>query len=341
MRHSIIQVGAGNWGRSWLKFIDEAAGWDLAALVSRGGENLAKARSEHEIPDDRVFGTLDEALNADGGVVLITAHHALHVPLALKALDAGKHVLIEKPLSDDFDEARKLAEAVADSGRGGWVSQNFRFREGLWRMRSSLAEGTLGKLLHIRLNFRKGGTNKGGPWAQEWRQKQWSFLFNEIIIHHLDMCRFLTGQDAAWISCHGWKPPWCESEGPECASVAVGLADGASMDYCGQTKALCGPQTEFDGDWVLQTDRGCATWGGGDVEWELGDGETGELLGDEGFPGFDRAGVLNDLAVAIEGQTPSALPTVTDNLKSLAMVFAAVRSVKEGRRVELSELIST
>jgi len=76
------------------------------------------------------------------------------------------------------------------------------------------------------------------------------------------------------------------------------------------------------------------------VEWELGDGETGELLGEEGLPGFDRAGVLNDLAVAIEGQVPSALPTVADNLKSLAMVFAAIRSVKEGRRVELSELLA-
>jgi predicted dehydrogenase len=71
----------------------------------------------------------------------------------------------------------------------------------------------------------------------------------------------------------------------------------------------------------------------------LAKGETGQLLDAAGFPGFDRAGVLRDLAEAVEGRPTAALPTVEDNLRSLAMVFAAIRSLKEDRRVELREFL--
>jgi predicted dehydrogenase len=99
--------------------------------------------------------------------------------------------------------------------------------------------------------------------------------------------------------------------------------------------------TEFDGDWLIQTDKGCAVWKGADVTWEPAEGESGELTGRDGFPGFDRGGVLTELAAAVDGKSVSVLPTVQDNIKSLAMVFAAIRSVKEGRSVKLSEMLKT
>jgi len=341
MKRGIILVGAGKWGQSWLKFIHEAEGWELAALVSRGGENLAAARLAWNIPANKCFATLDEALGGPGEVVLITAPHHLHVPLALQALEAGKAALVEKPLSDDFAEARRLADFAARRGGGAWVVQNFRYRPGLWQLRRSILQGAVGKPLSIRLLFRVGSRKKVGPPPQEWRQQQWSFLMNEIIIHHFDMCRFVTGQDAEWISCHGWKLPWLHSEGPECASAVVGLSGGTVFDYSGRVKALCGPLTKFEGEWMVETDRGCALWNGDEARWDLGQGESGELLDPSGFPGFDRGGVLNDLTEAIEGRTPVALPTAAENLKSLAMVFAAIKSLKEGgRRVELAEFIS-
>jgi len=344
MKRGIILVGAGNWGQSWLQFIHESEGWELAALVSRGGENLQKAREKWNIPAGRCFPTLAGALKGPGDVVLITAPHDLHVPMALQALEAGRHALVEKPMSDDFEAARRLVKASERSKGGVWVAQNFRNRAGLWQLRQSLAAGALGKLLAIRLTFRRGGPKKPAPWPQEWRRRQWSFLMTEIIIHHFDMCRFVTGQDAEWVGAYGWNLPWGGCEGPECATAVAGLKDGTVFDYRGGMRVLCGPMTKFEGDWLIETDRGAASWGGDDARWELGKdetakGPTGGLIDAPGFPGFDRAGVLNDLTEALEGRRPASLPTAAENLPSLAMVFAAVRSIKEGRRVDLKEIL--
>jgi len=339
MNRRIIQVGAGNWGQSWLQFVHDSKDWELAALVSRGGENLAKAKQKWSIPDDRIFSTLGEAIRATpSDAVLVTAYHALHVPLAIEALEAGRHVLVEKPLSDDFAQARNLVDVASRSGCGAWVCQNFRFREGIWRLRRSLTQGELGRLLALRVLFRRSTPAKPNPWPQEWRRRQWSFLLNEITIHHFDMCRFVTGRDAEWVWCHGWALPW-NPDGPESVSAVVGLRDGPIMDYSGRIRALAGPNTLFDGDWLIETDRGCASWAGQEPAWEPGKGEAGALLDAKGFPGFDRGGVLTELAGAIEGRTPAILPTAEDNLKSLAMVFAAIRSSREGRKVELREIL--
>lgn len=338
-KHQIIQVGSGGWGQSWLEFIHNSEQWELAGLVSRGGENLRKAQEQWDIPDERCFPSLEQALEEPGEVVLITAPHHLHVSMAKKALQAGRHALIEKPLSDDFEDAKAFGKLLEENGQQAWVSQNFRFREGLWQLHRSLAEGTIGDLLSIRLNFRRGGNRKPSPWSQQWRLEQWSFLMNELIIHHFDMCRFVTGRDAEWVFCHGWTPPWIETPGPESCAAVIGLEGGKTLEFSGRSRSLCGPTTEFDGDWLLQTDRGCAVWCGGAAEWDLAEGEQGSLCTVEGFPGFDRGGVLTDLAAALEGRSPAILPTVQDNLKSLAMVFAAIRSTQEHRVVELAEFL--
>ncbi|MCX7016574.1 MAG: Gfo/Idh/MocA family oxidoreductase [Candidatus Sumerlaeota bacterium] len=339
MKRGIILVGAGNWGRSWLPFIQESQGWELAALVSRGGENLKMAREKFSIPAEKCVATLDDALKGPAEVVLITAPHQYHVPMAVEAMRAGRHALIEKPLSDDFDAARQLVEFAERSAQKAWVVQNFRFRPGLWRLHRSIAAGTLGRLQSIRLLFRIGSKKKAGAPPQEWRRAQWSFLLNEIIIHHFDMARFVAGQDAEWVWCHGWKPSWITTDGPEAASATVGFRGGAVLEFSGRCKALCGPATKFDGQWIVETDRGAASYNGDTVEWDGADGESAELLDDAGFPGFDRGGVLNDLTAALDGRPTAALPTARDNLRSFAMVCAAIRSVKERRRVELAEFL--
>ena len=66
--------------------------------------------------------------------------------------------------------------------------------------------------------------------------------------------------------------------------------------------------------------------------------DKGELRQDFFFPGKDRAGVLHDLRGQLEGKK-GAVPTVFDNINSLAVSFAALRSIAEDRPVLLSEII--
>ena len=161
----------------------------MAALVSRGGENLEQARSQWNLSDDVCFSDLDAALATPADAVLVTVPHHLHVPVARKALEAGKHVLCEKPFSDDFDAAVDLVSFAESTQLQLAVSQNFRYRLGLWQLKA-LSE-SLGSVDSLRIELYQPQGRLPG-----WRADQVSTLALEIMIHHVDMARFLLGANA-------------------------------------------------------------------------------------------------------------------------------------------------
>jgi len=105
----IIQAGMGGWGRDWAKNVikrDDQV--KLMACVDADPASLALARKELDLPARSYFQSLAEALAAsDAEAVLVTANLPGHVPLALEALGAGRHVLLEKPFATSLAEARQ------------------------------------------------------------------------------------------------------------------------------------------------------------------------------------------------------------------------------------------
>src|SRR5205809_99772 len=111
----IIQVGMGGWGRDWARTVlqpdDQVA---LLASVDADAASLALAREQLKLPSHSCFESLAAALAAtDAQAVLITANLPGHVPLAVEALRAGKHVLMEKPFAPSVAEARQVVELAA------------------------------------------------------------------------------------------------------------------------------------------------------------------------------------------------------------------------------------
>jgi predicted dehydrogenase len=335
----VTQIGSGGWGSTWLQFIHETEGCELAALISRGGRNLQSAQDKYSIPDSACFTDIDAGLAADCDVVVVTVPHHLHVEFAKRAVEAGKNVLIEKPLSDSFEKARGLWDFVKGRDEKVWVSQNFRFREELWRLRDSLCPEQVGEFVSADILFRMEGGGKHGDitFGAKWRSDQWSMLINEITIHHFDMLRFMTGTDAVAITAQGWNPYWSVSMGPEGVVAMIEMDDGSIVSYSGQMKAL-GRPTGWQAQWLIQTDRGCALWDEDGLTFAPGTGETGALAAAEDFPGMDRTGVLIELMEHLEGE-PCAVPTLEDNLRSFAMVCACETSVRENRPVHLTEFL--
>jgi len=333
----IVQVGAGGWGAGWLEFIHKTAGCELAGLVSRGGANLAAAKDRWKIPDDRCFTDLAAALRLQADLFLIAVPHHLHMELARRIVAAGHNVLIEKPLADRFEPARELAEFLAGRSQKAWVSQNFRFRPELWAMRASLTDAAAGSPQWAEVRFRTGPNCRTPPaWRTDgWRGKQWSFLLQEITIHHFDMCRFLFDREAVSIHCCPFRPAWAASRGPEGLFAAITFEGGLVVNYSGTADAL-GLDTGWAGHWLVQTDRGSIAWEGDRLALLPASDAAPKLAEGRDFPGFDREGVLREIQAALGGRA-CAVPTVADNLRSFALVCAAERSVREGRTVQLSE----
>lgn len=339
----IIQAGYGYWGESWMQFIADDPHSELAALAVRTPETLKRAQDKWKLNDGICFTSFDDALELDADLVLIVTPHHEHIELARKAVLAGKDVLIEKPLCDDLEEAKEFAAWCRERGGRVFVSQNYRYRDELWRLRRGISGGGLGTLQFIELDYRAGMTTDPREHAwniQGWRGRQVCMQAYEVCIHHFDMLRFLTGSNVSRLYADGWNPPWAVTRGPESFFVNMEFENGVHALFSNHMSSVGAP-TEFQGNWQVQCSRGLATWtGSGRLELFPASDNPGRIPEPEegGCPGFDRAGILAELHRARAG-LPSTLPTLEDNLQSLAIASAVLLSAAEHRAVEISELL--
>jgi predicted dehydrogenase len=120
----------------------------VVAIAARNRERAAAFARKHGVP--RVADDYD-ALLADPAVDAIynPLPNSLHMPWTIRALDAGKHVLCEKPLAANADEARAMADAAARTGRVLMEAFHYRYHPLAARMRAIIESGALGTVRHI------------------------------------------------------------------------------------------------------------------------------------------------------------------------------------------------
>ena len=146
----VALVGYGYAGRVFhAPLIAHAPGLRLHTVVSS-----APARVHADHPQARVLATPAEAF-ADAGIdlVVIAAPNAVHAPLAIAALQAGRHVLVDKPMATSLDEARRMADAARDAGRVLSVFHNRRHDADFLALRQLVEGGRLGEVAELHSHF--------------------------------------------------------------------------------------------------------------------------------------------------------------------------------------------
>ena len=110
--------------------------------------------------------TLDELLaHPDVEIVVVVAPNRAHVPVGIRALEAGRHVVVDKPIAMDVPEAETLIEAADRAGRVLSVYQNRRWDGDFQTVRSLLDEGQLGAIDSLEARF-----ERRSPVGDEWRE---------------------------------------------------------------------------------------------------------------------------------------------------------------------------
>lgn len=99
--------------------------------------------------------------------VIICLPHFLHHPVALEALTAGKHVLVEKPMALSATEAREMAERAAQAKRTLMVGQCRRFSHAAIEMKRLVESGEVGELFRVVLNFLCYFESAPAPWRND------------------------------------------------------------------------------------------------------------------------------------------------------------------------------
>jgi predicted dehydrogenase len=160
-------VGLGYWGPNLARNFDELPGCELAWCCDSDAER--RERWQASFPDAAFTGELDEIL-ADPGLdaVAIATPVPTHAPLALRALAAGKHCLVEKPLAQTAAEAEEVAAEAERRGVVLMVGHLLEYHPGV-RMLADLASGgELGEVLYVysqRLNLGKLRADENALWS--------------------------------------------------------------------------------------------------------------------------------------------------------------------------------
>lgn len=186
-------IGCGAISGNHFHAVHLAEGAVLRGVCDIDGEKLKNAMREHGVPGYTDYRELLSRPEIDA--VHICTPHYLHAPMAVDALNAGKHVLCEKPMGMTVEEAKAMAKAAHDSGKTLTICFQNRFNGASLRMKGIIDSGEMGRLLGGSAFVcwdRAGAYYSGCPWRGAWSTEGGSALINQAI-HTLDLMRWLAG----------------------------------------------------------------------------------------------------------------------------------------------------
>jgi predicted dehydrogenase len=140
-------LGLGYWGPHYARLASELAETQLvvACDISHNAIELVRTR----YPGVRTTREPDDVIHADDvDAVIVSTPTSTHFPLALAALESGKHVLCEKPLAMSVRECDQLIAAAEKADRVLSVGHTFIFNPGIRMMRELIADGEVGRILY-------------------------------------------------------------------------------------------------------------------------------------------------------------------------------------------------
>ncbi|MEU6721837.1 Gfo/Idh/MocA family oxidoreductase [Nonomuraea sp. NPDC046802] len=321
----VVQVGAGSMGRAWLGTLTASPDVELVGVA-----DLDVERAEAAVRDlaggVTVGASLGELIpaTAPDAVVNVTVPEA-HGAVNAEALLAGLPVLCEKPAAPTLADALVQAGAAQATGRLLMISQSRRYFAGLAEYRRAIAElGTVGLLT---TGFARAP--RFGGFREEMEQP----LLVDMAIHAFDTARYLLDAEPVSVVCQSWNPAWSWFRG-DAVATATFLFDGGARYVFTGSWCVDGLETSWNGEWRAGGSTGSATWDG---EQRVESSISGAA---DVTPGEHEqiAGALVEFVAALRtGVEPAG--TIGRNVRSLAMVEAAVRSAESGGRVEIDALL--
>ena len=189
MRIDVGLIGFGLAGKAFhAPVIRAVPGLRLAAILQRRGSEATE-----QYPDVRIVRSLEELLSIQEiRLVVIATPNDSHYSFARACLAAGRDVLVDKPFTTTFEEAKELVELARKSGRLLTVYQNRRYDGDFVALRDLVAKGTLGHIVRFETNYdRYRPQLKAGAWREQ--PGAGNGIFFDLAPHLIDHALVLFG----------------------------------------------------------------------------------------------------------------------------------------------------
>ena len=146
-------IGCGYWGSKHVRVFNGIP--EVERTVAIDFREDRRAALAQTFPALETAASLDDVIDGLDAVVVATPP-STHASIAMQALEAGKHVMVEKPLAKTSEDAQRLVIAAERNGLTLMVGHTFEHNAAVWKLRELVVAGTLGKVLYIdtaRLNL--------------------------------------------------------------------------------------------------------------------------------------------------------------------------------------------
>jgi len=337
-------IGCGTISAVHAKALKKSKNGEIVSAYSRNKENLTKITNEFSIDG---YTELDEFLDDPNiNAVSICTPSGTHLDYAEKAAEAGKHVIIEKPIEVSLERAKKIIEVCKSNNvRLAVIYQN-RFIDDVVKMKQTIEEGKLGKIFmadaYIKW-YRSQEYYNSAEWRGTLELDGGGVLINQAI-HTIDLLLWLAG-DVEHIYAKVGTFTHSDIEGEDNAVATLKFANGALGVIEGSTSVVPAFKRKIE----IHGENGTAVLEGDSfkllrTEEELSQDkvETKNSGGSNPLAGFSVEphklqfeqiinAIINNEKTVVSGE---------DSLKSLGVVKAIYESSEQNKTIKLKDFIN-
>lgn len=342
----MLKIGVAGCGKiAQVRHIPEYAASENCTLAGYFSPNASRAEDMAAKYGGKVYASAEELFASDIDAVSICAANYAHAELTIKALEAGKHVLCEKPMAVTMEECEAMMAAAKKSGKRLMIAQNQRLAKAHMKAKELLENGEIGRVISFASTFGHGGpeTWSISPGKDTWffdKKKAAMGAMADLGIHKTDLVRYLLGQDVVRTTA---RLCTLDKRGPD--DELIGVDDNAFCIY-EMSGGVFGTMTV---SWTYYgaEDNSTKIYGSKGIMKIYDDpAHSIVVIGCDGVvKHYDveqiqtndnqtASGTIDEFVGAIVEDRKSIFDA-EDVLNSMKAVFASIRSAEEGKTVEV------
>ncbi len=206
-------VGLGMMGQNHARVLSSLEGADLVSVADPQGDIRGV------LPNTEILKSIDEVIAKKVDYCVVAAPTAFHEEISLKLIEAGIHILIEKPISHTFDSAQRIASAAEKRAVVGAVGHIERFNAAFQQARSRIQDGALGEIYQI-------STRRLGPFPARIADVG---VVMDLATHDIDLTSWITNSEYRHLSAQAATRSGREHE--DLVAIVAGLQNGIVVNH--------------------------------------------------------------------------------------------------------------
>lgn len=331
----IAVVGMGCRGRDWVREAQAAPEFELVACVDVDSTVLQHVAAQFGIASEQCFTRLEDVLDSGTcDAVIIATPADCHATTCEAALARRLAVLIEKPFTLQLSDAHRLVSLAEANNTPLLVAQNYRYLRSFRTVKRLIDQGVLGKVAMVVCHYYRPFHTMAASLARLSHSVLWG-----VSVHHLDALRYVLGTEVTAVAADSFTAPWGQLPRGASLQLMLSMADQTRVSYSATYEST--GHTLFEGGQEFYArfigeratlhvfQRWLILWEHGKLPRLVRRGprkKTEErILLDQ----FERT--------VVHGEAPEV--SGRDNLQTVAVLEACVRSAVEGRSINPQELL--